>query len=161
MISIEKIWPKQTPERVVADAFLAFRRRDVPRLVARLPKRFTDSVRCVIVGHVTESRSEVARRDAGGLIRFECRVTGTEGEWLSVYGDPQIGREVTSHAAGVAHVVFRVAYELPGQDIVAFPPELQIASTQLVGNEWKLVLDEWSDVGLPGFRGIVYWTGEG
>jgi hypothetical protein len=170
MTSIEEQWAHGTPDRAVADAFSALRRRDVARLaagatsasiralaarvgpeldardsrtpasstgeltdsqaastlgrlVARLPEFFTDSVRCLIVGHVLESR----------LV----------------------------DASPVAHVVFRVAHEFPGQGIVPFPPELQIATTELIGGEWKLILDEWSDFGLPGFRGVGFWIDEG
>ena len=161
MTSSEEQWAHGTPERAVADGFAALRHRDVARLaavatsasiralaarvrpeldatdprtpgdatgeltdseaasilgrvVARLPEIFTDSVRCLIVGHVLESPD-------------------------------------------VALVVFRAAHQFPGQDIVPFPPEAQIATAQLVGGEWKLVLDEWSDVGLPGFRSIGFW----
>jgi hypothetical protein len=130
------------------------------RLVARLPEVFTDSVRCLAVGHVLESRLVDANPDGRGLICLDCRVSGADDEWLSVYGDPRIRHEIADRAAGVAHVVFRVAHQFPGQGIVPFPAELQIATTQLVGGEWKLVLDEWSDVGLPGFRGVGFWIGE-
>ena len=207
MTSIEEQWPKGTPERAVADAFSAFRRRDAARLaaeatpasiralaarvgpeldardsrtpasstgeltdseavsilgrlIARLPELFTDSVRCLIVGHVLESRLVDASPDGRGLICLDCRVTGAGGEWLSVHSDRQILRQIANRAAGVAHVVFRVAHEFPGQGLVPFPPELQIARTQLVSGEWKLVLDEWSDVGLPGFRGVGFWIDE-
>jgi hypothetical protein len=161
MTSIEEQWSHGTPERAVADGFSAVRHRDFARLAAvatgasirslaarvgpeldardsrtpdqstgeltdsraasilarvvtRLPEIFTDSLRCLIVGHVLES--------------------------------PE-----------VALVVFRAAHEFPGQGIVPFPPEPQIATTQLVSGEWKLVLDEWSDLGLPGFRNIGFW----
>ena len=161
MTSVEEQWALGTPERAVADGFSAFRGRDVARLAAvatsasiralaarvgseldardpktptsstgeltdvqaasilgrlvtRLPEIFTDSVRCLIIGHVLES-------------------------------------------PGVALVVFRAAHEFPGKGIVPFPPEPQIATTQLVSGEWKLVLDEWSDVGLPGFRNAGFW----
>jgi len=207
MTSIDEQWPKGTPERAVADAFSAFRRRDVARLaagatpasiralavrvgpeldtgdartpasstgdptdsqaasllgrvVASLPEVFTDSVRCLIVGRVLESRLVDARPDGRGLIGLDCRVTGADDEWLSIRGDRQIHRDIANAVAGVAHVVFRVAHEFPGQGIVPFPPELQVATTQLVSGEWKLVLDEWSDVGLPGFRGIGFWIDE-
>jgi hypothetical protein len=208
MTSIEEQWPKGTPERVLADAFSAFRRRDAARLaaeataasiralaarvgpeldardsrtppsstggltdseaatilgrlIARLPDLFTDSVRCLIVGHVLDSRLVDASPDGRGLICFDCRVNGADDAWLSVHGDRQIHRELANRAAGLAHVVFRVAHEFPGRGIVPFPPELQVATTQLVGGEWKLVLDEWSDVGLPGFRGVGFWIDEG
>jgi len=82
--------------------------------ITRLPEIFTDSVRCLIVGHVLESPD-------------------------------------------IALVVFRVAHEFPGKGIVPFPPEPQVATTRLVSGEWKLILDEWSDVGLPGFRGLGMW----
>jgi hypothetical protein len=130
------------------------------RLVARIPKLFTDSVRCLVVGHVLESRLVDANPDGRGLICLDCRVTGADDEWLSVDADPQIAREIDSRAVSAAHVVFHVAFEFPGQGIVPFPPELQLATTQLVGGEWKLVLDEWSDLGLPGFRGAVFWIDE-
>ena len=165
MTSIEEQSAHGTPERAVADGFSAFRRRDVARMAAvatsasiralaarvgpeldardsrtpassigeltdsqaasilghivkRLPEVFTDSVRCLIVGHVLESPD-------------------------------------------VALVVFRVAHEFPGKSIVPMPPEPQVATTQLVSGEWKLTLDEWSDVGLPGFRGVGFWIDEG
>ncbi len=57
----------------------------------------------------------------------------------------------------VARVIFRVAYAFRGKGIVPFPLEPQLAVTQVVGGEWKLILDEWSDVGLPGFRGVGFW----
>ena len=208
MTSIEEQWPNGTPERAVADAFSAFRCRDVARLVAgatpasiravaarvgpdldardsrtptvstgeltdsqaasiltrlvaRVPEFFTDSVRCQIVGHVLESRLVDASPDGRGLICLDCRVTGAGDESLSVHGDRQIQAEIANRAAGISHVVFRVAHEFPGQGIVPFPPELQIATTQLFNGEWKLILDEWSDVGLPGFRGVGFWIDEG
>lgn len=130
------------------------------RVVARLPELFTDSVRCLIVGHVLESRLVDASPNARGLIWLDCRVTGADDEWLSAHGDRQMHSDIANHAAGVAHVVFRIAHEFPGQGVVPFPPELQIATTQLVGGEWKLVLDEWSDFGLPGFRGVGFWIDE-
>lgn len=207
MIPIENQSAHGTPERAVADAFSAFRRRDVARLaaaatnasiralaarvgpeldagdtetpadstreltdsqaasilgrlVAQLPERFTDSVTCLILGHVLESRLVVATPDGRGLIPLDCRVTSGDTDWLTVYADPQIGPGTSDHAAGVAHVVFRVAYELPGQGIVPFPPEFQIATTRVVSGKWKLALDEWSAVGLPGFRGVGIWIDE-
>ena len=79
------------------------------RLIARLPELFTDSVRCLIVGHVLESRLVDASPDGRGLICLDCRVTGGGDEWLSVHGDRRMHREIANRAAGVAHVVFRVA----------------------------------------------------
>ncbi|MGH7621781.1 MAG: hypothetical protein ACREMU_05535, partial [Gemmatimonadaceae bacterium] len=58
-----------------------------------------------------------------------------------------------------AHVVFRVAYELPDRSTVPMPPEPQIATALLVDGGWKLVLDEWSQVGMPGLRNMM-WTSE-
>jgi hypothetical protein len=207
MTSIEEQWPKGTPERAVADAFSAFRRRDFARLataatpasiralaarvgpeldatdfrapagstpepsdsqaasilegiVARLPVVFTDSVRCLIVGRVLESRPIGASPDGSGLICVDCRVSGAEDKWLSVDVDRQTQREIANRADGVAHVVFHVAWDLPGHGVVPFPPELQIATTQLISGEWKLLLDERSDVGLPGFRCVGFWIDE-
>jgi len=206
MTSIEEQWPKGTPERAVADAFSAFRRRDVARLaagatpasiralaarllreidtrdsqtpasstdeltdsqavsilgrfVARLPKGFTDSVRCHIVGHVLESRLAYdGTRDGRGFLWLECRVTGAADEWISVDGDPQAYREIANRVAGLAHVVCRLDLEFPGRDIIPLSP-LEIVTTQLVGGEWKLVMDEES-IGVPGFRGIGLSTTE-
>jgi hypothetical protein len=208
MTTIQEQWAHGSPEAAVADAFAAFRHRDVAgliaratsasiravafrvrpeldrtdsstpaggpdelsdgqavsilgRLVARLPERFTDSVRCLIVGHVLESRHDATSPDGRGLIRLDCRVTGSDDAWLPVYADPKTQREIVTRAADVAHVVFRVAHEFPGAGTLPFPPEMQIATTQLASGEWKLVLDEWSDVGLPGFRGVGSWIDEG
>ena len=66
----------------------------------------------------------------------------------------------TDSVNGVAHVGFHVTWDLPGHGVVPFPPELQIATTQFVGGEWKLLLDEWSDLGLPGFRDVGFWIDE-
>lgn len=88
MTSMEEQWPRRTPERAVADAFAAFRHRDAARLaeltvgqpasmlgrvVTRLPEIFTDSVRCLIVGRVLESRLADDRPDGRGLIGLDCR----------------------------------------------------------------------------------------
>src|SRR5262249_43647225 len=61
-------------------------------------------------------------------------------------------------SADVAHVVFRLAYELPGSGIVPMPPEPQIATARLITGQWKLALDEWSDIGVPGFRNVIVWS---
>lgn len=199
--SIEEEWPNGTPERAVADAFSAFRRRDIegmaavstaasiralaarvgPKLdasdsrttasstgeltdsqavsildnvVAPLPKFFTDAVRCTIVGHVLESRIfEADHPDGRGFIWLECRVTGAADEWISVDGTLQAHREIANHVAGLAHVVCSLDFAFPGQDVVSFSP-LEIATTQLVDGEWKLILDAEDDLGLPGFRGL-------
>jgi hypothetical protein len=203
MTSIEEQWPNGTPERAVAEAFLAFRRRDtagmaaastaasvralaarVQRLDARdsqtpassteeltdsqavsildrevlqVPKLITDAARCHIVGHVIESRVfEADHPDARGFIWLECRVTGAADEWISVDGTLPAHREIADRVPGLAHVVCRLDFEFPGQDSVEVSP-LEIATTQLIGGEWKLILDEWADVGLPGFRNIVFW----
>jgi len=201
MTSIEEQWPEGTPERAVADAFSAFRRRDVAglaaastpasiralaarvgpeldardsqtppssageltdsqvleRIVEHLPKLLTDAVRCSIVGHVIESRVfEADHPDGRGFIWLECRVTGAADEWISVDGTLQAHREIANRVAGLAHVVCSLDFEFPGQGIVPFSP-LEIATTQLVGGEWKLILDAQDDLGLPGFRGLGFW----
>jgi len=208
MTTIDQQWAHGTPERAVADAFSAFRHRDVAqlaavatsasiralaarvgpdldardsgapasstseltdsqavstlgRIVASLPELLTDSVRCLIVGHVLESRLVDASPDGRGLISLECRVTGADAEWLSVSCDPQVHGEIANRAADRAHVVCRLALEFPGQSIAPLSPEPEIASTQLVNGEWKLVLDEESGLGLPGFRGLGLWIDKG
>lgn len=172
MTSLEQQWPQGTPERAVADAFSAFRGRDAARLatlsdapamsvlddlIARLPEIFTDSVRCLVVGHVLESRLVDGRPDGTGLFAFECRIAGAGDEWLLVHGDQRIDLDIADPAVEAAYVVFRAAFELPGQGVVPLPTELQIATTRRVGGEWRLNLDEESDIGLPGFRGVGFW----
>jgi hypothetical protein len=127
------------------------------RIVARFPEFFADKVRCTIVGHVLESRLAYdATRDGRGFIWLECRVTGAADEWISVDGDLQAHREIANRVAGLAHVVCSLDLEFPGQDITPLSP-LEIATTQLVGGEWKLILDAESEPGLPGFRGLGFW----
>lgn len=205
MTSVEQEWPNGTPERAVADAFSALRRRDtaglaaastaasvralaarVQRLDARdsgtpssltdaltdsqavsildreisqVPKLFTDATRCHIVGHVLESRVfEADHPDGRGFIWLECRVTGAADEWISVDGTLQAHREIANHVADLAHVVCRLDFEFPGHDIVEVSP-LEIATTQLVGDEWKLILDAYAEPsGLPGFRNILFFV---
>jgi hypothetical protein len=142
-------------EITTSDAALTLR-----GVMERLPELFTDTVRCVIVGRVLESRLVDANADGRGLIVLDCRIAGTEEEWLPVKCDPRVQREIVDHDPGVAHVAFRAARDLPDRGVVPFPPELQMATVQLIDGEWKLVLDEWSDVGLPGFRGIGFWVDE-
>jgi hypothetical protein len=116
----------------------------------------TDAVRCSIVGHVIESRVfEADHPDGRGFIWLECRVTGAADKWISVDGTLQAHREIANRVAGLAHVVCSLDFEFPGQGIVPFSP-LEIATTQLVGGEWKLILDEY-DLGLPGFRNVAFW----
>src|SRR5689334_19891059 len=101
MTSTEKQWPKDTPEHALADAFSAFRHRDVARLTAAvmpsqasivgrvigsLPEVFTESVRCLVVGRVLESRLVDTSPDGRGLIHLECRIAGADDEWVSVDG---------------------------------------------------------------------------
>jgi hypothetical protein len=161
MTSIEDQWTHGTPERVVADAFSAFRRRDVARLAA---------------GATTASIRALAARVAPELDAGDSRAPATStGELTDSQAASLLGRLVTRlpeiftdsvrciivghvlESPDVALVVFRVAHEFPGKAMVPFPPEAQIATTQLVSGEWTLVLDEWSDVGLPGFRNLGMW----
>lgn len=207
MILNDEQWREGSPERVVADAFSAFRRRDLARLAAvvtpssiralaaridseldangprplagtesdvstsdaalslgrvleRLPESFTNTIQCAIIGHVLESRIVDVNPDGRGLITVDCRIEGTEDEWLSVKCEPRVGRETINRDPRFAQVAFRVVRDLPGHGVVPFPPEPQMATAQLIDGEWKLVLDEWSDIGLPGFRGIGFWVDE-
>ena len=111
-------------------------------------------MRCHIVGHVLESRVfEADHPDGRGLIWLECRVTGAADEWISVDGTLQAHREIVNRVAGLAHVVCSLDLQVPGRDTVPLSP-LEIATTQLVGDEWKLILDPEDELALPGFRGI-------
>jgi len=164
MTSIEEQWAHGTPERAVADAFAAFRYRDGARLAATATRasiraldrrvapapdtgdsrprpgstgELTDSEAAAMLGHA------LARVPEFGTDRVRCLIVG------HVLDSPD-----------VAQVVIRVAYEVPGQGIAPMPPEPQIATTQLIDGEWKLVLDEWADVGMPGFRNVIWWVDE-
>ena len=159
--SIQEQWTPGTPERAVADGFSAFRRRDVARLAA--------------VATSASIRALAARVGP----ELDARDTGTSASSTGELTDSQaasiLGRVITRlpevftasvrclivghvlESPDVALVVFRVAHEFPGKGSVPFPPEPQLATTQLISGEWKLILDEWSDVGLPGFRNLGFW----
>lgn len=202
----EQEWAPGTPERAVADAFDAFRRRDVARfarmatnaslrvtaarigrdlgevdsanqaaapeemsdsraeailgrVMALLPVHFTDMVRCLIVGRVLEARivDFDQNRDGRGMFWFECRVTDAEDAWIGADSPWRIDDASQAGAEHVAHVVFHAAFDFPDKGVVPFPFERQIATTRLVDGEWKLVLDEHSVLGLPGYRGMGFW----
>jgi hypothetical protein len=154
-------WPVGSPERAVVDAFAAFQHRDglglariatadsllafavcarhaarrasarraedgstgepgsdsaetlIQRAAMSIPRSFLDSVRCAVLGHVSED-------------------------------------------ATVAHVLFRLLYRRDENTLTSFPPEPQVATMSLENGEWRLVLDEWSLAGFPGFRCDVW-----
>jgi hypothetical protein len=130
----------------------------VGQFLTQLPEILTKSVRCLIIGHVLESRLIDRNPDGAAMITMECRVGGATDEWITVKGDLQSYREIAGRVGGLAHVVFQLAFEFPGQGVVPIPPEPMIATTQLVNGEWRFVLDELSDVGLPGFRVLGLWV---
>ena len=161
MSSIEPQWAPGTPERAVADAFSAFRSRDVARLAAVATSA---SIRALATRVGPELDAEDSRAPASTIGEL------TESQAASILGRivgrlPEIFTDsvrclIVGHvlaSSDVAHVVFRPGHEFPGDDDVPFPLEPQVATTQLVGGEWKLVLDEWSDLGLPGFRNVGFW----
>jgi len=143
--------PSSTGELTISQAVSV-----LDRIVAPLPKFFTDGVRWVIVGRVLESRVFEPSPDARGFVRLECRVTGAADQWISVDGDLRAHQEIANRVAGLAHVVCGLDVESPDMGIVPLSP-LEIATTQLVSGEWKLILDEESELGLPGFRGLGLW----
>ena len=129
------------------------------RAMPVLPEHFTEMVTCLIVGRVIESRifEWDQGRDGRGMFWFECRVTDAPDEWVGADSPWHLDGAVAPGADATAYVVFHAALDLPDKGVAPIPPDRQIATTQLVDGEWKLVLDEHSVLGLPGFQGMGFW----
>jgi hypothetical protein len=159
--SIEEQWADGTPERALADAFSAFRRRDVARLAEVATSASLRALAARLGRELDASDSRIPARPTDEL---------TDSQSASILGRiltrlPEILTDsvrclIVGHvldSPDVAYVVFRPGYEFRGHDVVPFPPEPQVATTQRVSGEWKLVLDERSDLGLPGFQGVGFF----
>jgi hypothetical protein len=164
MTSIEEQWAHGTPERAVADAFAAFRRRDGARLSAVATR---DSIRALATRTAPKPDTDDFAPSTGPKGELTdsqaASVLGTAKARIPEFGTDRVRCLIVGHVLeppDLAQVVFRVAYEIPGRGIAPMPPEPQIATTQFVAGEWKLVLDEWADVGMPGFRNVIWWVDE-
>jgi hypothetical protein len=164
MSSTEMQWAHGTPERAVADAFGALRRRDGARLAAVATRASIRALAARVVPKLDPGDFRLSTGSKGELTdRQAASVLGSAIARIPEFGTDQVRCLIVGHVVespDIAQVVFRVAYELPGQGIAPMPPEPQIATTQLVDGEWKLVLDEWADVGMPGFRNVIWWVDE-
>jgi hypothetical protein len=164
MTSIEEQWARGTPERAVADAFSALRRRDGARLAALATRASIRAVDRRIVpelntGPYRPSASSIGElTDSQAAAMFGRALAGVPKFFTDCVRCSIVGHVLES--PDVAHVVFHPGYQVPGKDIVPMKPEPQIATTQLVDGEWKLVLDVEAELGMPGFRDVIWWTDE-